>query len=127
MPPCEAGGCQTGRTVASDVGALLSVLTSADPIPEVDARKESDVATTETESRNVAGDGGADVVKEVTVPQVTSLPTPTTEAAPGPAKDVTVDDEGAMNGASAPLVSDPLPPRSEAACTSAIHPISPQR
>ena len=48
--------------------ALSSVLTSADPIPEADARRASDVAPTETKSRNVAGDGRADVVKEETVP-----------------------------------------------------------
>ena len=81
------------------------MLTSADLIPEADARKASDVAPTETKSRNVAGDGRADVVKEPTVPRVTSLPTPTTEAAPGPAKDVTVSDDGAMDRASATLVS----------------------
>ena len=86
------------------------MLTSADPIPEADARRASDVAPTETKSRNVAGDGRADVVKEATVLQVTSLPTPTTEAAPGPARDVIVGDEAAMDRASATLVSDPLPP-----------------
>ena len=45
-------------------------------------------------------------------PQVASILTPTTdsEAAPGPAEDVTVGDEGAVNGTSATIVPDPLPP-----------------
>ena len=89
-------------------------------MPEADARKASEVAQTETRSRDTKGDGGADVVKEATVPRIASLPTPTTEAAPGPAKDVTVGDEGAVNGTSATVVSDPLPlPASEDnGCTS---------
>ena len=47
--------------------ALSSVLTSVDPIPEADPRRASDVAPTETKSRNAAGDGRADVVKEATI------------------------------------------------------------
>jgi hypothetical protein len=92
---------------------VSSVPTSSDPIPEADARKVSEVAPTETKSRDTEGDGATDVVKEATVPQVTSLPTPTTEASPGSVKDVTVGDEAAMNGMSATVVSDPLPPASE--------------
>jgi len=74
---------------------VSSVATAADPIPEADARKSNEVAP--TEAKSAEGDEGADVVKEGTVLQAASLPTPATEAAPGPAKDVTVDDEGAVN------------------------------
>ena len=75
---------------------MLPVATTADPIPEVDVRKASDVAPTEAKSRYAEGNGDADV-KNATVPQVAPLPTPTTEAPPGPTKDVTVGDEGAVN------------------------------
>ena len=75
---------------------MLPVATAADPIPGADARKASDVAPTEAKSRYAKGDGGADV-KEATVPQVASLLASTMEAAPGPAKGVTVGDEGAVN------------------------------
>ena len=88
---------------------MLPVATAAEPIPEANARKASEVAPTETKSRYAEGDRRADV-KEATVLQVASLPTSTTEGAPGPTKDVTVGDEGAMNGTSVTLVSDPLPP-----------------
>ena len=54
-------------------------------MPEADARKASKVASTETKSRDAEGDGEADVFKEV--PQVASLPTPTTEAAPPASED----------------------------------------
>ena len=78
---------------------------------------------TDRKSRYAEGDERADVVKEATVPQVTSLPIPTTEAAPGPAKDVTVGDKGAVNGKSASIVSDPLPPPTpeDDGCTSCGH------
>ena len=90
----------TGRTATSDVGGLqelvLPVATTVDSIPEADARKASEVAPAETKSRYAEGDGRADV-KEATVPQVASLLTPTTEAAPGPAQNVTISDEGVVN------------------------------
>jgi hypothetical protein len=53
------------------------------------------------------GDGEADVFKGAAITQVEFLPTPTMEAAPGPAKDATVGDEGVVNGTSATVVSDP--------------------
>jgi hypothetical protein len=37
-------------------------------------------------------------------------PIPTTEVTPGPAKNVTVDDEGVADGTSTTVVSDPFPP-----------------
>ena len=43
------------------------------------------MASTETKSSDAEGDGEADVFKEV--PQVASLPTPTTEAAPPASED----------------------------------------
>ena len=101
---------------------MTSVPTSADPIPEADARKASEVAPTETKSREAEGDGGADVVQEATIPLVTSLPAPT---APGTAKDVTVGDEGVVNGTSATVVSDPLqPPASEDDSCTSVHTVS---
>ena len=87
---------------------MSSVATAADPTPEEDARNASEVTPAET--KGAEGGGGADVVKEAIVPQVESLPTPTTEGAPGSAKDVTVGDEGVANGTSATVVSDPFPP-----------------
>ena len=74
-----------GPTVTGEGGKVSSVPTSADPIPEADARKASKVASMETKSRDAEGDGEADVFKEV--PQVASLPTPTTEAAPPASED----------------------------------------
>ena len=50
---------------------------------------------TETKSRHGEGNGGDDMDKEATAAQARSLPKPTMDAAPGPAKDVT--DEGAVN------------------------------
>ena len=43
------------------------------------------MASTETKNRDAEGDGEAEVFKEV--PQVASLPTPTTEAAPPASED----------------------------------------
>ena len=103
---------------------MSSVPTSADPIPEADARKASEVAPPETKSREAEGDGdeGVDVVQEATVPQVTSLPAPT---APGTAKDVTVGDGGVVNGTSATVVSDHLqPPASEDDSCTSVHTVS---
>ena len=99
---------------------MSSVPTSADPIPEADARNAGGVSPAETKSRDAEGDGEADAVKETTVTQVASLPTPTTEAVSSPAKDVTVSHEGVVNGTSATVVSDPLPPPASAydGCTS---------
>ena len=113
-PFFEAGttwsGDWTGRAAASEADGphhrlrrrvckeelVLSVATAVHSIPEADARKACDATPTETKSRYAKGDGRADI-KETTVPQVASLPTPTTEAPPGPTKDVTVGDEGAVN------------------------------
>jgi hypothetical protein len=96
-----ASGLEGNR---SEEELVSSFPTSAGLIPEADARKASEVAPAETKSTDAEGDGGADVGKEETVPQVTSLPTPTMEATPGPAKDVTVGDEGAVNDTSATVV-----------------------
>lgn len=104
----------------------VATATAVDPVPEADAdaRKASDAEVlVETKSSDGEGkrerEAGADVVKEVDGSQVASLSISTTDANPGPAKDVTVDDtntayvdvEGGVNGTSAIVVPDPLPPR----------------
>ena len=95
---------------------MSSVLTSANPTLEVDSCNASEVAPAEMKSRGAE----ADVFKGATVTQVAYIPTPTMQATPGPAKDVTVGNEGAVNGMSATVILDPMPPPASADddCTS---------
>ena len=88
---------------------VLSVATAADPMPEADARKASEVPNGNEEQRL-----GCRRAEGPTVPQVTPVPTLTTEGGPRAVEDVTVGDEGVVGGAPATILSDPLlPPTSE--------------
>ena len=84
---------------------VLSIATTADPIHEANARKATEVANGNEEQRLGCRRG-----RGPTVPQVTPVPTLTTEDGPRAVKDVTVGDEGAVGGAPATILSDPLLP-----------------
>lgn len=95
-----------------------TIVAVADPTSEAHVPKSSEAevaAETKFGDGGGEGEGGAEVARETTVPQVASVPTPTTEAAPESAKDVTAGDtEGPVNGTLATVDSDPFPlPTSE--------------
>lgn len=98
--------------MASTVGTTTAAV--PDPTPETDVPKASDVeVAAEVKSSDVERDGGNDAdIKEATVPQAAYIPAPTTDSAAELPKDVTPGDvEREVNGVSATVVSDRLPPR----------------